>query len=36
MALDFKDLAKLKWYYQALIVVAICGGGLFALWYLEI
>ena len=36
MALDFKDLAKLKWYYQALIVVVICGGGLFALWYLEI
>jgi type IV pilus assembly protein PilO len=36
MALDFKDLAKLKWYYQVLIVVVICGGGLFGLWYLEI
>lgn len=36
MALDFKDLAKLKWYYQVLIVVLICGAGLFGLWYLEL
>ena len=36
MALDLKDLGNLKWYYQALIVVVLCGAGLFALWYLEL
>ena len=29
---DFKDFAKLRWYYQVLIVVAVCGGGLGVLW----
>jgi len=33
MALDFKNLAKLKWYYQALIVAAVCGGLLALFWY---
>jgi type IV pilus assembly protein PilO len=33
MALDFKDLAKLKWYYQVLIVGAVCGGLLGGFWY---
>ena len=33
MALEFKDLGKLKWYYQALLVAAICGGALAAVWY---
>jgi len=33
MALDFKDLAKLKWYYQVLVVGAICGGLLAGFWY---
>jgi type IV pilus assembly protein PilO len=33
MALDFKDLAKLKWYYQVLIVVVVCGGLLAGFWY---
>jgi len=33
MALDFKDLAKLKWYYQVLIVAAVCGGLLGLFWY---
>jgi type IV pilus assembly protein PilO len=28
------DLTRLKWYFQVLIVAVICGGGLFALWYL--
>jgi type IV pilus assembly protein PilO len=32
MALEVKDLAKLKWYYQVLLVAAICGIGLFAVW----
>jgi Tfp pilus assembly protein PilO len=36
MALDFKDLTKLKWYYQVLVVVLVCGAGLFGLWYLEL
>jgi type IV pilus assembly protein PilO len=29
----FKDLSKLKWYYQVLIVAAICGGLLAGVWY---
>jgi type IV pilus assembly protein PilO len=33
MALEFKSLAKLKWYYQVLIVAVICGGLLGGLWY---
>jgi type IV pilus assembly protein PilO len=33
MAVDFKDFAKLKWYNQVLIVVAVCGGFLGLLWY---
>jgi len=33
MALDFKDLGKLKWYYQVLIVAAVCGGLLALFWY---
>jgi type IV pilus assembly protein PilO len=33
MAVDFKDFAKLKWYYQIVIVAAVCGGLLFGLWY---
>jgi type IV pilus assembly protein PilO len=33
MALEFKDLAKLKWYYQVLLVAAICGGLLAGFWY---
>ena len=33
MALEFKDLAKLKWYYQVLIVAAVCGGLLAGFWY---
>src|SRR6516165_2915319 len=36
MAPDVKDLTKLQWYYQLLIVVVICGAGIFALWYLEV
>jgi type IV pilus assembly protein PilO len=33
MALDFKDFAKLKWYYQVLIVAGVCGGLLAGFWY---
>jgi type IV pilus assembly protein PilO len=33
MALDFKDIAKLKWYYQVLLVVGVCGGLLAIFWY---
>jgi type IV pilus assembly protein PilO len=33
MALDFKDIGQLRWYYQALIVAAICGGLLAVFWY---
>ena len=33
MAIDFKDFAKLKWYYQVLIVSAVCGGLLGGFWY---
>lgn len=32
MAVDFKDLAKLKWYYQVLITVVVCGGLLALFW----
>jgi len=33
MALDFKDLMKLKWYYQVAIVGGICGLLLAGVWY---
>jgi type IV pilus assembly protein PilO len=33
VALDFKGLAKLKWYYQVLLVTGICSGLLAAFWY---
>jgi type IV pilus assembly protein PilO len=33
MALDFKDIAKLKWYYQILLVAGVCGGLLAIFWY---
>jgi type IV pilus assembly protein PilO len=33
MAIDFKDFAKLKWYYQILVVAAVCGGLLGLVWY---
>jgi len=33
MALDFKDLAKLKWYYQVLIVGSVCGLLFGGFWY---
>jgi len=33
MALDFKDLAKMKWYYQVVLVAGICGGLLALFWY---
>jgi len=33
MAIDFKDFAKLKWYYQILIVAGVCGGVIGLLWY---
>src|SRR6476660_3986408 len=33
MAIDFKDFAKLKWYYQISIVAVVCGGLLGLLWY---
>ena len=33
MALEFKDLAKLKWYYQLLLVVVICGSLFGGFWY---
>ena len=33
MAVDFKDLAKLKWYYQVVITAVICGGLLAGVWY---
>ena len=33
MAIDFKDLAKLKWYNQVLLVAGVCGGLLALLWY---
>src|SRR5262245_373965 len=33
MALELKSISKLKWYYQAALVAAICGGLLGAFWY---
>jgi type IV pilus assembly protein PilO len=33
MALDFKDLMKLKWYFQVAIVAGVCGGLLGLVWY---
>jgi type IV pilus assembly protein PilO len=33
MALDVKDLSKLKWYYQVVIVAGVCGGLLALFWY---
>jgi type IV pilus assembly protein PilO len=33
MALDFKDIAKLKWYYQVLLVAGVSGGLLAGFWY---
>ena len=33
MAVDFKDLMKIKWYYQVLIVAAVCGALLAGVWY---
>jgi type IV pilus assembly protein PilO len=33
MAPQFKDLAKLKWYFQVLIVEAVCGVLLAGVWY---
>jgi type IV pilus assembly protein PilO len=33
MAIEFSDFAKLKWYYQGLIVVAAAGGLLALAWY---
>src|SRR5437016_9904276 len=33
MAVNAKDFAKLKWYYQVVIVAAVCGGLLALFWY---
>ena len=33
MAFDFKDIAKLKWYYQVLLVAGVCGGLMAIFWY---
>ena len=33
MAIDFKDFARMKWYYQILVVAVVCGGLLGLLWY---
>jgi type IV pilus assembly protein PilO len=33
MAVDFKDLTKLKWYFQVLIVAVVCASLLGGLWY---
>ncbi len=33
MAIDFKDFARLKWYYQIVIVAGVCGGLIALLWY---
>jgi len=33
MALEIKNLAKLRWYYQAAVVAGICGALLGAFWY---
>src|SRR5437868_2233293 len=33
MAFELKDLGKVKWYFQVLIVAAVCGGLLAGFWY---
>src|SRR5262249_37085089 len=33
LMVDFKDFQKLRWYYQVLIVTAVCGGLLALVWY---
>src|SRR5881628_1086316 len=33
MAFDFKEIGKLKWYYQVLVVAGVCGGLLALFWY---
>src|SRR5438094_715822 len=33
MAFDIKEIAKLKWYYQVLIVTGISGALLAGFWY---
>jgi type IV pilus assembly protein PilO len=33
MALEFKDLSRIKWYYQVLVVAVVCGGLLTGFWY---
>ncbi|HEY2384253.1 MAG TPA: type 4a pilus biogenesis protein PilO [Terriglobia bacterium] len=33
MALELKNLAKMKWYYQVVIVAGICGALLGGVWY---
>src|SRR5438552_6634153 len=33
MAFQLKDIVKLKWYYQVLIVAGVCGGLLAGFWY---
>jgi type IV pilus assembly protein PilO len=33
MAFELKDIVKLKWYYQVLIVAGVCGGLLAGFWY---
>ena len=33
MALDLKNLSRLKWYYQVLLVATSCGALLGAFWY---
>ena len=34
MALEFSAFQRLAWYYQALIVVVLAGGGLAVFWYM--
>ena len=33
MAVEFKDLMKLKWYYQVALVAGVCGALLAGAWY---
>jgi type IV pilus assembly protein PilO len=33
MAFELKEIVKLKWYYQVLIVAGVCGGLLAGFWY---
>lgn len=33
MALELKNLSKLKWYYQAALVAGVCGALLGGVWY---